>query len=191
MVTVSDFEILNKGPVSAAFLQVGILSFVQAMDYVAHLPYRRIADKNNVVGVIHEGCGTCSSKHLALAALAKEQGHQEVKLVFWVFRMNAQNLPKSASILKKYQLDYLPEVHVCLDINGALHDATWKGRALPAPEQDFMFAQFADTKLIYQVKKSLHHRCMEGFLKEHPMLPYRIEQLFTIREECIHALYDS
>jgi hypothetical protein len=32
---------------------------------------------------------------------------------------------------------------------------------------------------------------MEGFLKEHPMLPYSIEQLFTIREECIHALYDS
>ncbi|HAD33865.1 MAG TPA: hypothetical protein DCF44_05130 [Chitinophagaceae bacterium] len=110
------------------------------MDYVAHVPYRRISDKNNIVGVIHAGCGTCSSKHLVLAALAKEQGHQEVKLVFRVFRMNAQNLPKSASVIEKYQLDYLPKVHVCLDIHRALHDVIWKGRSLIAPEQDFMFA---------------------------------------------------
>lgn len=183
-----DFKIKNHGPVSQAFLEAGLTTFSEAMHYVAHLPYRRITDKTNLVSVLKEGCGTCSSKHLALAALARETGHSEVQLVFWVFRMNAQNLPLTAPILAKYNLNYLPEVHVCLDIKGILHDVTWKGRTLPAPEQDFMFARSADIKQIYHLKKMLHHRCMDAFVAEHPGRPFNAEQLFQIREECIAAL---
>jgi hypothetical protein len=54
------------------FHQLGLTDFHQACDYVWQLAYGRNRDNHDWRAVLTEKCGTCSSKHRLLKALADE-----------------------------------------------------------------------------------------------------------------------
>jgi hypothetical protein len=62
-------NILAEGPVSHAFLNRGISGFGQAMEWIKQLPYVRNPDKQNLLTVFSDGCGTCSTKHALIKLL--------------------------------------------------------------------------------------------------------------------------
>jgi hypothetical protein len=111
------------GPVSAAFIAAGIQDFRAAAAFVNAIPYGRTTRLDDVLGVIREHRGTCSTKHALLCRLALEQG-LKIALVIGIYRMNARNTPGVGKVLERYGLDGLPEAHCFLRSCGMRVDLT-------------------------------------------------------------------
>jgi len=73
-----DF-VLQEGIISQKFRERGITQFSKACEFIQHLPYGRISDRDNLDLVLTENRGTCSSKHGILERLCEENGHEEVE----------------------------------------------------------------------------------------------------------------
>src|SRR5215471_3539690 len=84
--------IRDRGRVSAAFLGLLIDDFRRAAQYVRDLPYGRNAATSDMLAVLNERKGTCSTKHALLKALADEQG-LPIRLMLGIYEMNARNTP--------------------------------------------------------------------------------------------------
>jgi len=65
--------ISDHGPLSREFIALGCTDWKAALCYVKKIPYARNSDGNNFHLVLGEQCGTCSTKHALLVALAEEQ----------------------------------------------------------------------------------------------------------------------
>src|SRR4051812_29982524 len=103
MTTAPEFEITATGPVSTSFLALNISKFSGAAAFVRSLPYRRNTDKADLLCVLSESCGTCSTKHVLLKHLAAENNFSDLSLWTGIFRMNANNTPAIAGTLDKFK----------------------------------------------------------------------------------------
>ena len=124
MLDTFDFHILANGDVSTAFLGRGCINFKLAANYIRHLPYKRNTDKENLLTVFSDGCGTCSTKHALLRELAIENGRTDIKLVLGVYKMSKDNTPKVGNTLQRSQLEYIPEAHNYLKLSNEILDCT-------------------------------------------------------------------
>jgi hypothetical protein len=113
----------SAGPVTAAFEAIGIKDFRTAAAYVNRIPYGRAANLDDVLGVIRQQRGTCSTKHALLCRLALEQD-LKIALVIGIYRMNARNTPGVGKVLERYGLESLPEAHCFLRSHGMRVDVT-------------------------------------------------------------------
>src|SRR5688572_23514874 len=109
-----DFPISGAGPLSQAVRSRGYREFADVADAVRLMPYGRVRNSDDVLAVIEEGKGTCSSKHRFLAALAHECGHAEVQLVLGLYEMSEQNTPGVGNVLRVEGLTVMPEAHCYL-----------------------------------------------------------------------------
>ena len=66
MQQIPEFKIEQNGEISKEFLSRNILTFSQAALFVSQLPYGRNQNKNNLLTVFTDNCGTCSTKHALL-----------------------------------------------------------------------------------------------------------------------------
>lgn len=123
-----DFDISSCRMVSENFMSMGINTFRKACNFVHALSYKRNSRKNQILCVLNEGCGTCSSTHALLIALVTENKIQNIKLVLCIFKMNASNLPHLKNILNQYGLSYIPEAHVFIRSGKTNFDFTFPGK---------------------------------------------------------------
>ena len=180
-----DFPITQNNPISAAFLQKGIYNFSNALQYVRHLPYGRNPDKTRLESVLEEGRGTCSTKHALLCKLAQVHDHNEVRLCMGLYSMNGLNTPRVATTLAAHHLDYIPEAHNYLSIEGIRVDCT---SARSRPEDfvaDLLEETFILPEQITEYKVRYHRNYLQQWLQQHPEIPYTLEVLWAIREQCI------
>jgi len=187
MVTVPDFNIAPLGEISNAFLKLNIKSFKKATEYVAHLRYARNTNKNNPLCLFEEQCGTCSSKHALLKALAMEHDFHEIKLMLGIFKMNGINTPSVKSVLDQNQLAYLPEAHCYLKYEGQIFDFTKKN----SNPNDFIDDLLEEIEIlphqITDVKVSYHQHFLAQWLSQNNSIPFHLEELWAIREKCIQV----
>jgi hypothetical protein len=101
---IPDFTFRRSGPFSDLLRGLGIGTFHAAAAHVRDLPYRRPRAGGDPLAVLTEGCGTCSSKHALLAAVAGEQGVVELELVLGLYEMREENTPGVAPVLEAYGL---------------------------------------------------------------------------------------
>lgn len=185
----TDFDISADGVVSTEFVQKGIATFATAAAYVKNLPYARNQNKNNILCPLTDGCGTCSTKHALLRQLAVEHNVDNIRLTVGIFKMNAANTPEVADTLAKHNLEYIPEAHRYLTINGQITDYTKKEWTTTAfvkhllQETDITPQQSTDHKI------AMHKAFLTNWLQHNPHIPYNLEELFAIREECILDLF--
>ena len=97
-----DFKISSTGGISREFLNGNILSFQDAAILVKELRYKRNKNKEDLLAVFSDNCGTCSTKHALLKKLADENGCNKIKLILGIFKMNAENTPSVKKTLEKY-----------------------------------------------------------------------------------------
>lgn len=92
------FFIDSEGMVSTACRSLGYTSFEAVGKFVRALPYGRNVDKSDPLCLIHERCGTCSTKHLFLKRLAMENRQDHIRLIIGLYRLNAENTANISDI---------------------------------------------------------------------------------------------
>jgi hypothetical protein len=107
------------------------LDFVESTVLISRLPYRRPTERSPA-GVLAEGCGTCSTKHMLLAALARENW-PEHNVTLWhrVYEVSPEvaRTMWGAEVARIVPVDGLVDVHTfaTIQVRGArvLVDATF------------------------------------------------------------------
>lgn len=186
-----DFDIKSKGRISTSFMDRNILTFKQASLFVRQLPYRRNTDKNNLTTVFTDYCGTCSTKHALLKELSVENKFEELKLIVGLIRMNKNNTPAIASTLLQNNLEYIPEAHCYLKYQDLILDLT-KVNSMPS---DFLNDLIDEIEIlpdqITDYKVNYHKNYLAAWLHNHKQLNYTLEEIWSIREQCIEDLAKS
>jgi hypothetical protein len=174
------------GEITSAFARAGVYDYRAAAGHVSHLAYGRNSDTSDVTVVLSEKRGTCSTKHALLRRLAFEQ-QLPVQLVLGIFEMSGENTPGVGSVLKKHGLGSLPEAHCYLRASGRRVDATWDFDG----ELSFDFLHEEEISAAEQIglyKTSIHQQFLSRWLAQGAGRAWGLDEIWKIREECIHAL---
>lgn len=177
------------GPVTAAFMDRGMTNFQSAGRYLQTLPYGRTVHRADFSAVLHEGRGTCSTKHALLAALAHEQ-QLPVGLALGIYEMHEYNTPGVGVVLARYGLACLPEGHCYLTYGDMRIDVTRSGAEPSEPITWFLHEEAIVPEQIGAYKVTLHRQCMQEWVGNNPetIKGRGFEDIWQIREECIAAL---
>lgn len=182
-------------PLGKIAIAVGCTNFQQLCEHVASMPYRRNQNRYLVEGVLTDNCGTCSSKHRLLAAVAEEHARsfslsqtdwKQIRLYIGVFEMNAFNTPAIATILEQYELSAIPEAHCYLKWNEQILDHTSNRFSIPFRDT-LLYEQEVDAASLYEIKDTLHKSIIDAWRITHAPHLFT-ETIWVIREKCIAAL---
>jgi hypothetical protein len=183
-----NFTIDADGPASNHFRQCSIADFRQAAEYIRQLPYGRNTDKTDLLTVFKDNCGTCSTKHALLKLICNENEITDIKLFIGLFRMSGNTTPEVADTLARYNLAYIPEAHCYLRYRGEQLDYTKPRFTAPDFEDHLLIETEITPSQITSFKVEWHMSYLEGWLKKNLGIPYSLNELWSIREECIAAL---
>lgn len=178
---------LTGGAISVAFRDRGIYTFQDACAYIRALPYKRNSTKEDTLIVLKESCGTCSSKHELIKRLAQENAINNCALILCIFKMTGSNTQKVKPILENYNLEFIPEAHTYILLEGNICDLTFPENPELRYLNEVMYTEEinADQIGIYKVEK--HRSFLDAWRKENDVA-YSLEELWGIREKCIAAL---
>lgn len=181
------FDIIANATISTFFKKLGFGDFIEASEFVKQLPYRRNQDKNSIICVLDDRCGTCSTKHALLKRLADENGHSEVRLMLGIYKMDGQNTVGIEPVLEKHGLKHLPEAHNYLKVNDVVLDFTGLGM-IEADLSNNLFTEIEITPdQITDYKVGYHREYLARWLVNEG-LPYSLDDIWPIREECIKEI---
>ncbi len=192
--TLYSWEVLDpvvfesRGIITGEFVAIGVRDFRAAAAYVNRIPYGRTSNRDDLVTVLREARGTCSTKHALLNVLAQEQGIQTA-LVIGIYRMNGRNTPGIAPVLERYGLDSLPEAHCFLRYREKRVDVTQAETNPSEPISEFLYEEDISPGQIGDYKTSLHRHFLRQWMRETGATTrYSLDELWQIREVCIAAL---
>lgn len=118
----------SKDNLTLQLKKLGINNWNELTKYIQNLPYGRNENRKDLSLILTEQKGTCSSKHAFLKKIAELNKLEGIKLYIGIYKMNHSNTPKIGNVLSEnefdYTLDYIPEAHCYLKINGIEHDFT-------------------------------------------------------------------
>ncbi len=183
-----NFKITANAPISKAFIAKNIHQFNEACVYIQHLPYGRNNDKGHLTTLFQDHCGTCSTKHAVLKQLANENSNTDIKLIIGLFKMNSINTPVIAQTLAKYELDYLPEAHCYLKHNDKILDFTKPSSQASDFNNDLLEEISIIPDQITTFKVNYHKKYLANWLTENKMITLSLDEIWTIREQCIQDL---
>lgn len=185
-----NFNLNPGGKLSDKLISKGITTFHKAVKHVHNLSYGRNTRPANYWTIIYEGKGTCSSKHAYLKALAEENDIYSIQLMMCIYVMNEENTLGVGAVLKKYKLDAILEAHNCLCYDGERFDFTFPNTRNMSWEADLLSEESIDLDQIGEYKKEYHKAMLKEWIKR-DHIPYNIDEILQIREECIAALSDK
>lgn len=182
-----NFRLSKERPLSERFRNKGMDTFHDAIRYVQKLPYGRNSTARRPSIILTEGKGTCSTKHACLKSLAEENEINSIDFHLAIYSMNAENTPKVKKVLQQYKLDYILEAHTFLFYDNERFDYTFPKASDKAWQKDILIETPIDADQIGDWKKEYHQSVLKSWLKREK-LPYSLQEIWDIREECIAAL---
>lgn len=186
--TKKNFDIKSSDSISKLFLERHVTTFVDACTFIKNLPYGRNENKNDLTTVFTDNRGTCSTKHALLRQLAIENNADNVLLKLGVFKMTKNNTPEVANTLDNYGLQYIPEAHNYLTVDGEIIDCTKQNSS----KEDFIADLINEIEIepnqIANFKVSYHQAILKDWLLQNPDISFSFADLWTIREKCIADL---
>ena len=184
-----NFDLISGDSITDEFLSRGLANFRAALNFVRRLPYGRNTNRADFNLVLKERCGTCSTKHALLAALAVEQKRQ-IFLNLGIYEMNAQNTSGIGTVLDEFGLKSLPEAHCYLTYGKTRIDVTRisNGEAIE-PIENFLYEERIRPDQIGGYKLRLHRTFFQNWIREKNLSEqFSFEQLWSAREKCIASL---
>lgn len=185
MTSTLNFPIKGHGPIARKALQHGFTDFLSLAEHVRQLPYRRPVDKHDILAVLTEQQGTCSSKHRLLAAVAHECSHTEIELVVGIYEMSESNTPGVGAVLKPAGLDSIPEAHCYLRFHDQRYDFTGLSNGSSSPLDSLLSEHVVTPDDLPHEKAPLHHDAISAWAELHGSV---FADAWSIREACIEAL---
>lgn len=169
-----------------AFLDLGIDSWEKAINHVRQIPYGRNANRLDFELVVVENKGTCSSKHALLKTLADYNKIPNVELIIGIYKMTESNT-KIGKILSQNQLQYIPEAHCYLKINGIQSDNTSPNASFETIKDDLLEEISIQPKQVGDFKIDYHQNFIKNWLFQ-TNSNHNFEYIWNIREKCIAHL---
>jgi len=180
-----NFEIVGGTPVAEAVRRHGFDCFLGLAEHVRQLPYGRPSCARDVLVVLEEEQGTCSSKHRLLAAVAHECGHPEVELVVGLYAMSEQNTPGVGAVLEEAGVVSIPEAHCYLRLGDRRYDFTGLSRGASSPFEALLSEHIVPLARLPEAKVRLHHDAIRAWAAVHGLA---FADAWALREACIRAL---
>lgn len=179
----------SKDPISQYFVAMNLLHWTEVMAYIQKLPYGRNSNRTELDLVFFEKKGTCSSKHAFLKKLADLNKIPHIKLILSIYKMNQKNTSRIGKTLAEYNIDYLPEAHCYLKINGHAKDLTTIDSNIEAIQDDILFEEEITPKDVIHYKVAKHKSFIKNWIKENN-IQYSFDKIWGIREQCIKNIED-
>lgn len=180
-------KLLSKDPLTKLINHIGICTWEDLLDYVKALPYGRNSNRTDFQLVITEKRGTCSSKHAMLKHVADVNTIPTVKLILGMYKMNGINTPNIGKVLVENGLDYIPEAHCYLKINGKRVDITTAQSDFERLEKDLIQELEIQPEQVAEFKIEYHKDFLKKWNLENK-LNLHFKEIWKIRETCIANL---
>lgn len=172
--------------ISRRFCELDVTDLHEAIRYVRDLPYGRPSEPTDVLTVLEERIGTCSTKHALLARLCLALDVSEVRLTLGIYEMNETNTPGVGPVLDAHGLEYLPEAHCYLVYEGTRFDFTG-GVEAGEPIDGFLHEETIRPEQIGDYKTECHRAFLSDWA-ETTGVDFDPDELWEIRESCIERL---
>ena len=178
-----NFTIKANGPISQAFLKLGLKDFQQACMYVKDLRYQRTSIKSIPLLVLEEKRGTCSSKHALLKKLAEENYFNGIDLMIGIYKMTTENTPGIKHTIPK-SIKFIPEAHAYLIFDRHRIDCT-RTNVKNLKDEDILEEMSLEADEMGSKKEQIHIKFLKDWCKENNL---NFNEIWKIRESCISKL---
>ena len=182
-----EFEIRDTRAVSSLIRGMKIFNFSDLVSYVQHLPYGRTIS-SDILAVVWENKGTCSSKHRLLAAVAEENARHDIELVVGVYMMCEENTPGVGVILSNTGVASIPEAHCYLRHENVRYDYTGLQAFGVSPFESLVSEHVTTSAELPHFKLALHKEVMANWALERDLSFF---ETWKVREKCIQRLSES
>jgi hypothetical protein len=162
------------------------MNFLETINFVKQIPYGRNTNREDFSLVISENKGTCSSKHAYLKDFATKNNIPNVQLIIGIYKMNEQNT-KIGTILSENNLEYIPEAHCYLKIDGKTVDVTSKESSFEKIKLDLLQEIEIEPYQVADFKIKYHQEFLKNWLIE-TNSKFSFDEIWKIREQCISQL---
>ena len=162
------------------------MNFQELIEFVKHIPYGRNSNREDFSLVISENKGTCSSKHAFLKDFASKNYIPNVKLIIGIYKMSESNT-KINKILSENSLNYIPEAHCYLKIDGTIVDVTSKESNFERIRNAIIEEVEIETYQVAEFKIKYHQDFIKKWIDENS-IKQTFDEIWNIREQCIKQL---
>jgi hypothetical protein len=183
----TDYKLNSEDKLTRIIKNNGIESWNELILLIQNLPYGRNKNRTDFSLVLLEKKGSCSSKHALLKKAADLNGIPNIKLILGIYKMNEANTPKIGRELTKNDLEYIPEAHCFLKINGVRLDLTTANSDIKNIEKDIIQEKEIQPEQVAQFKVDFHKSFLKQWIKKNNIL-FNFNELWHIREQCIFNL---
>ncbi|WP_296381283.1 hypothetical protein [Winogradskyella sp.] len=182
-----NFELVSSDELTKILKKSNISSWNELTDFIKNLPYGRNDNRTDLSLVLKDKKGTCSSKHALLKEIASLNAIPNIKLILGIYKMNSSNTPKIGDILVKVNLQYIPEAHCYLFIDGERIDFTSRNSDFNRIKNDVLLEQEIEPHQVAQFKVDFHKAFIKTWIKEQN-IPFSFNEIWELREQCITNL---
>lgn len=165
----------------------GIEDWQALVEFVKNLPYGRNQNRTDLSLVISEKKGSCSSKHALLKKVADINNIPTIKLMLGIYKMNNQNTPNIGDVLTKNGLEFMPEAHCYLSINGIRTDVTTAQSEFKNLENDILQEIAIEASQVADFKVQYHQEFLKNWIVTN-QIHKSFDEIWNIREACIANL---
>lgn len=183
----TDYKLTSKDKLTELAKSHKIETWNELIKLVKSLPYGRNKNRTDFGLVLSEKKGTCSSKHALLKSIADLNDVPNIDLIIGIYRMTELNTPKIGTELTKNAIEFIPEAHCYLKINGKRTDLTTQKSEFKTIEKDLIQELEIEPVQVADFKVQYHKRFIENWLKK-SNLTFEFDEIWGIREKCITNL---
>jgi len=183
----ADYTLSSKDKLTELAKSNGVDTWNELTEFIKNLPYGRNKNRTEFGLVLSEKRGTCSSKHAVLKSIADLNNIPNIDLVVGIYRMTQMNTPKIGTELTKNAIEFIPEAHCYLKINGNRIDLTTKKSEFKKIEKDIIQEKQIEPKQVSEYKVEYHKKFIKTWLEE-TNVELEFDQVWRIREKCIANL---
>ena len=180
-------EFVGDDELTQEIVESGLVSWDDLVRSVRRFHYGRNANREDVMLVWRERKGTCSSKHAFLKHVASLNDWNQVQLFMGIYKMNGTNTPGVEEVLAEHGIEFIPEAHCYLKVNGEPLDCTSVNADFERIRPDLLEEQEIQPHQVAEYKVNEHRKFLQKWLSE-STLSISFEELWAIREKCIKAL---
>lgn len=183
-------KLKSKDALTSIITDQGINSWADLIAFVKSLPYGRNSNRTDFQLVITEKKGSCSSKHAFLKKVAELNNIPNIKLMLGIYKMNKNNTPNIGNVLINNSIDFIPEAHCYLKINGQRTDITTFQSDFKKVENDIITELELQPEQVATFKVKYHRNFLKDWILENN-INKDFNEIWKIREKCISNLAEN